>query len=143
MTPQDATLTIAPDNRLSHAAAHLYGAVALADTHALADGDDLLSAWTNTAHKASIAAGFIAMQVPGAVAPASHPDCASALRAALTEIALLRPDIDLPAGDLVDAMDYAVQALQLAQPCHDTTSPGRPGACADGAGAPGSAGWST
>lgn len=143
MTSPDTTLSIAPDNRLSRAAAHLDGAVALADTHALADGDDLLSAWTNTAHKASIAAGFVTKHTAGAVAPASHPDCASALRAALTEIALLQPDVDLPAGDLADAMDYAAQALQLAQPSPDATPPGRPGRGADGAGATGSAGWST
>lgn len=139
MTSPDTTLNTAPDSRLGRAAAHLYGAVALADTNALAGGDDLLSAWTNTALKASIAAGYLRMHLPGVVSPQSHPGCADALRAALTDIALLQPDVDLPPRDLADAMDYAVQALQLAQPPLDAAPPASSGPAASAAG---SAGWS-
>lgn len=113
-------ITAAPDSPVSRCAAHLLGAVELADARARADTDDLLSPWAIVAHAVSLAEAGLSLHLNGPVLPAQHPDCLAALRVASTELAGVRAGIDLPLAELADVLvllsDAARHARALDEP---------------------------
>lgn len=116
------TIPNAPDTSLTRAAAHLHAASYLAADRARDDGDEMLSAWANTADTITLAAMGLASHVKGPVTPAQHPDCRAALLAAVGELAQLRPGVDAPLEDLTFVLEFLLPALQHA---HDTADSDR------------------
>ena len=108
------TIPSAPDSPLTRAAAHLHAASFLAADRARDEGDEMLSAWANTADTITLAASGLAPHLTGPVRAAQHNDCRSALLAAAGELAKLRPGVDAPLEDLASVLEFLLPALQHA-----------------------------
>ena len=109
------TIPCAPDSPLTRAAAHLDAAIYLAQARARDDGDEMLSAWTNTADTITLAEMGLAPHLIGPVESVEHQDCRTALLAAAGELSQLRPGVDVPQADLLSVYECLLPALQHAQ----------------------------
>ncbi len=116
------TIPSAPDSPLTRAAANLHAASFLAADRARDDSDEMRSPWANTADSITLAAMGLAPHLTGPVEPVEHPDCRTALLAAATELARLRPGVDAPLADLTFVLEFLLPALQHAR--DDAAAPG-------------------
>jgi hypothetical protein len=113
-----------PLGTLARTAGHLEGAYALACT---ANGVDVLSPWASIAMSIHLAAAMLSVHLPEQVAPTSHPDCVTALRAAAAELhGAASNHVYIPLADLTQIQARLATALHEAQSLQDSGWPESP-----------------